>query len=1088
MRHPPTAKPLVATPILEVDDEESAHTFIERAPSPGHGAESRSSSMDRTGSAPRFRDEFRVAARHTSRRECPVYVAKSGSMNSRHPSRYEGGHSSFWELLRKLAEEHDRVVEASRENLLAENARLREENTRLHFDSSRAESEQQHARSMTAESSRKASEREPSSGSGERFHHDLGSLPPSRWSTGQGCDDVQDEATCGNTLSLLITASQSVDKQASQPSDGQASAPQSSKEIQLAVPSRAQALEVANIGVKPRRRPSALGIPMSPLPSMGARAPSNLKALAGSDASPGNSTVGVGGTELRREDLARLLGSGGRDRCMISPVSRTRLLWDFVAFSCLLVDLWMTPVELVFMDEGIVPVQFAIVNYVITAFFVVDIALNFSTGFIDRDKLVLQRAPSIRKYLSFWFWVDVMATVPFDLLIRSILSSFDGEVLNMTRLARLTKVTKVLKTLRFLKMARAIRIVQQMGRANNFMDMFEPLKYVARIMQLVTGLCFLAHLHGCIWALLQPNMAHQREITQAFFNYYSSFRWAYNAITVGEMDSALNENPGVWTLEMIISSERILMALVLGGWGIVKALTIFQEDAQLNVVKSAAVRFFRQHEVSIETQISVLYSLHETNDAQKMQRHFKNLMSEHLPDELRRTVSEELWVRHLTSLGLIMQMRWWHEDFLPELSLVVREEVVASKTVLCKEGHASIAAYYILKGRLVVANSRAHGIMPDFTDGMWVEETALVSPVRRRCSTIVTPILTRLMTVPTQAFHDLIMSLGLEFRFQEFKETQLARGLCGRCGDVGDHFTHACPQANNPGFVRQRRLSASRKKRISDLRGDMEGSLSLNAFLHAHRLTGLAPLLKEQRIHSKADLEELDFERMDAMLLGNDDMKKQLSLLHVLVKEQQEEVAFNVHNERASAQHLAFLSHYKMESGTEAALMRQEMERVLMEDDQSPAHNFQVPVFLDSEDLSDLEELEEHVRRSHNLVLLLTKDVLSRPWVLVEIVTAIETDVRLVPVEVNKRGAGFTFPDEDYYAKLLAGKVLDTDSQALLRERGIELKDVERGLRDVFNKIALPYSPHRAESIRMAEIKAIYKQLLFRDAHRLQAF
>lgn len=46
-------------------------------------------------------------------------------------------------------------------------------------------------------------------------------------------------------------------------------------------------------------------------------------------------------------------------------------------------------------------------------------------------------------------------------------------------------------------------------------------------------------------------------------------------------------------------------------------------------------------------------------------------------------------------------IRLGFEDFVTELAQIVREEVVASKTILCKEGSASIAAYYIIKGNVL---------------------------------------------------------------------------------------------------------------------------------------------------------------------------------------------------------------------------------------------------------------------------------------------------------------------------------------------------------------------------------------------------
>merc|ERR1712232_102696 len=116
------------------------------------------------------------------------------------------------------------------------------------------------------------------------------------------------------------------------------------------------------------------------------------------------------------------------------------------------------------------------------------------------------------------------------------------------------------------------------------------------------------------------------------------------------------------------------------------------------------------------------------------------------------------------------------------------------------------------------------------------------------------------------------------------------------------------------------------------------------------------------------------------------------------------------------------------------------------------------------------EDLQAHVRRSHNLVILLTKAVLQRPWVLVEIVTAMRADVRILLVQVNKGGAtDFVFPNDDFYEKLIKGKVLDDGSAQLLAENGISLQETADALKGVFNKIALKYSPHRKENIRREE-------------------
>merc|ERR1712012_549996 len=120
----------------------------------------------------------------------------------------------------------------------------------------------------------------------------------------------------------------------------------------------------------------------------------------------------------------------------------------------------------------------------------------------------------------------------------------------------------------------------------------------------------------------------------------------------------------------------------------------------------------------------------------------------------------------------------------------------------------------------------------------------------------------------------------------------------------------------------------------------------------------------------------------------------QVELLNALLIEKREQRVIQDSEDEISSQHLIFLSHFKLEAGTEAALMRAELEHVLRAEGSVAMETFNAPIFLDSEDLYDLEDLQARVRQSHNLVLLLTHRVLSRPWVLVELVTAVSSSVR----------------------------------------------------------------------------------------------
>merc|ERR1712032_39426 len=179
--------------------------------------------------------------------------------------------------------------------------------------------------------------------------------------------------------------------------------------------------------------------------------------------------------------------------------------------------------------------------------------------------------------------------------------------------------------------------------------------------------------------------------------------------------------------------------------------------------------------------------------------------------------------------------------------------------------------------------------------------------------------------------------------------------------------------------------------------------------------------------------------------------------------------------------HFIFLSHYKKEAGTDAALMRHEIDALTNLDSMSPARQFGVPVFLDSEDLADLKELQLCVRRSHNLVVLLTKNVLLRPWVMVEIATAIAAGVRVLPVLlVRDCHEDFVFPDATFYEQLVDGQLVGDQDLDVLRSCDISFEEVAAAIKTMLKRIAVPYSPHRPETIRHAELRGILSQCRLR--------
>ena len=132
-------------------------------------------------------------------------------------------------------------------------------------------------------------------------------------------------------------------------------------------------------------------------------------------------------------------------------------------------------------------------------------------------------------------------------------------------------------------------------------------------------------------------------------------------------------------------------------------------------------------------------------------------------------------------------------------------------------------------------------------------------------------------------------------------------------------------------------------------------------------------------------------------------------------------------------QYRAFVSHMKAEAAMEARFVQSEIETISGR-----------CCFLDSDDLKDLSQLTKHVRDSEVLVLVQTKSVLTRPWVLIELVTAVRAGIPIVGVSLDGR------KDAEYSHDAARDLLLNLDERldqmtpgaaAALREQAVDPRE-----------------------------------------------
>ncbi|CAK9002276.1 Desiccation/radiation resistance protein DR_1769 [Durusdinium trenchii] len=136
------------------------------------------------------------------------------------------------------------------------------------------------------------------------------------------------------------------------------------------------------------------------------------------------------------------------------------------------------------------------------------------------------------------------------------------------------------------------------------------------------------------------------------------------------------------------------------------------------------------------------------------------------------------------------------------------------------------------------------------------------------------------------------------------------------------------------------------------------------------------------------------------------------------------------------------LSHYKAEAGPTARIIKTFMERKLQP-------------FLDVDDLDDLGKLSEHVRSAKALVVLLTKNYLSRPYCLLELVVAHRAGLQIVSVHIQRVAFEFDFATFDNL-----DQAIPEPTWVKLKELGFEKDGVVPAINRLREIIAVPFNPN----------------------------
>ena len=222
---------------------------------------------------------------------------------------------------------------------------------------------------------------------------------------------------------------------------------------------------------------------------------------------------------LAEEEEERLRLEMRKRRCMLSPQHPFRIGWDMCTIILLAYMAVALPFSFGFDISSRPWSSLWLWENFIDIYFMVDVVLNFRTGFIGaRGNEVMEFDKVCKNYLQTWFCLDVLSSIPFELLELAMRSSSSSN--GNIRAAKLLKSFRVLKVMKLVRLARLAKLLLNA----TFMDKVEEfiysssIGYVWNVSRLVFGLFYTCHVLGCLWAMVG------RHAEPSWINIYSDLQ------------------------------------------------------------------------------------------------------------------------------------------------------------------------------------------------------------------------------------------------------------------------------------------------------------------------------------------------------------------------------------------------------------------------------------------------------------------------------------------------------------------------------------------------------------------------------------
>ncbi|MCK5736430.1 MAG: ion transporter [Spirochaetaceae bacterium] len=388
---------------------------------------------------------------------------------------------------------------------------------------------------------------------------------------------------------------------------------------------------------------------------------------------------------------------------IIYPDSRFKIIWEVYILIVTVAVTIVAPLILVF-DIAMTPIFIAF-DILVTLTFATDIVIHFNTAYGSQHELITDRKAIARRYLKRWFFLDLLATLPFTWIFISTRFSALNRVFKYFRLARLFKLFSSAKTL-------------NRARKLNFVN-----PAFMRLFMLVFWILVAGHVVACGWIFIGG--VGEYTTTSAYTSngavYLEAFYWTVTTLTTIGYGDITPSNP----VQFIYVIFIMLLGAAIYGFIIGNIANII---ANIDVAKSQ----FREKIDNIDT---FLKYRDIPNELQKRIHDYYDYLW-----ESRRGYEESIILGDLPTSLKTQVAFFLNRDIIEKIPLFknasrefVRDIILNLTPVIYTPGDAVVTfgeigyeMYFISRGEVDVTNEEGTITYATLTSGQFFGEIALL--------------------------------------------------------------------------------------------------------------------------------------------------------------------------------------------------------------------------------------------------------------------------------------------------------------------------------------------------------------------------